>query len=182
MGKVLTMATMRFADEVVSPEELDDVIPEDGRKLSKRELEMAQQLIESLSTDFDADKYRDEYREELVALIERKARGEEVVEAVSEEPKPTKAPDLMAALEESLAAIQGEPLAAGSKRDGKRDSASGASGRPPPSPAPAPRAPRPDRDREAGQKPRSRRRRAPARAHQPRQGAVARRPASPRAR
>ncbi len=120
MGKVLTMATMRFADEVVSPEELDDVIPEDGRKLAKRELEMAQQLIESLSTDFDADKYRDEYREELVALIERKARGEEVVEAVSEEPKPTKAPDLMAALEESLAAIQGEPLAAGSKRDGAK--------------------------------------------------------------
>jgi DNA end-binding protein Ku len=120
MGNVLTMATMRFADEVVSPEELD-VVPEDGRKLSKRELEMAKQLIESLSTDFDAEKYRDEYREELVALIERKARGEEVVEAVSEEPKPTKAPDLMAALEESLAAIQSEPLAAGSKRDGKRD-------------------------------------------------------------
>ena len=123
MDKVLTMATMRFADEVVSPEELDDVIPEDGRKLSKRELEMAEQLIESLSTDFDADKYRDEYREELVALIERKGRGEEVVEAVSEAPKPTKAPDLMAALEESLAAIQGEPLAAGSKRDGKRGGA-----------------------------------------------------------
>jgi DNA end-binding protein Ku len=120
MGKVLTMATMRFADEVVTPEELDDVIPEDGRKLAKRELEMARQLIESLSTDFDADKYRDEYREELVALIERKARGEEVVEAVSEEPKPTKAPDLMAALEESLAAIQSEPLAAGSKRDGAK--------------------------------------------------------------
>jgi DNA end-binding protein Ku len=119
MGNVLTMATMRFADEVVSPQELD-VVPEDGRKLSKRELEMAKQLIDSLSTDFDAEKYRDEYREELVALIERKARGEEVVEAVSEEPKPTKAPDLMAALEESLAAIQGEPLAAGSKRDGAK--------------------------------------------------------------
>jgi DNA end-binding protein Ku len=117
------MATMRFADEVVSPEELGDVMPEDGRKLAKRELEMAQQLIESLSADFDADKYHDEYREELLALIERKARGEEVVEAVSEEPKPTKAPDLMAALEESLAAIQAEPLAAGSKRDGKRDGA-----------------------------------------------------------
>ena len=83
---------------------------------------MASQLIESLSTDFEPDKYRDEYREELLALIERKARGEEVVEAVSEEPKPTKAPDLMAALEESLAAVKGEPLAAGSKRDGaKRD-------------------------------------------------------------
>ena len=42
------------------------------RAPGKRELEMASQLIESLSTDFDADKYRDEYREELVALIERR--------------------------------------------------------------------------------------------------------------
>jgi DNA end-binding protein Ku len=119
MGKVLTMATMRFADEVVSPDELgEDVIPEDGRKLEKREIEMAKQLIDSLSSDFDPDKYRDEYREELLSLIERKARGEEVVESVSEEPKPTKAPDLMAALEESLAAVKGEPLAEGSKADG----------------------------------------------------------------
>ena len=119
MGKVLTMATMRFADEVVSPDELDDIIPENGRKLEKREVEMAGQLIESLSGEFEPDKYRDEYREELLALIERKARGEEVVQAVSEEPKPTKAPDLMAALEESLAAVKGEPLAAGSKPDGR---------------------------------------------------------------
>jgi DNA end-binding protein Ku len=118
MGKVLTMATMRFADEVVSPDELEDVVPANGRKLEKREVEMAQQLIESLSGEFDPDKYRDEYREELLSLIERKGRGEEVVEAVSEAPKPTKAPDLMAALEESLAAVKGEPLAAGSKRDG----------------------------------------------------------------
>src|ERR671934_1079480 len=121
MGKVLTMATMRFADEVVSPEELgEDVIPEDGRRLDKREIDMAKQLIAQLSSKFRAEKYRDEYREELLDLIERKARGEEIVEAVSEEPKPTKAPDLMAALEESLAAVQGEPLAAGSKRDGAK--------------------------------------------------------------
>src|ERR687887_701596 len=119
MGKVLTMATMRFADEVVSPEELgEDVIPEDGRRLDKREIDMAKQLIDQLSSKFKAEKYRDEYREELLDLIERKARGEEVVEAVSEEPKPTKAPDLMAALEESLAAVKGEPLAAGAKGDG----------------------------------------------------------------
>ena len=49
--------------------------------------------------DFDPSKYRDEYREELLALIEQKARGEEIVAPVSEEPKPTKAPDLMAVLE-----------------------------------------------------------------------------------
>jgi DNA end-binding protein Ku len=123
-GEVLTMATMRFADEVVSPEDLGDVMPEDGHRLAKREVEMAQQLIDSLSTDFDPDKYRDEYREELLALIERKAKGEATVESVSEEPKPTKAPDLMAALEESLAAVKGEPLAAGAKsKEPKSDGA-----------------------------------------------------------
>jgi len=111
---VLTMATMRFADEVVAPDELgEDVIPQDGRKLEKREIDMAKQLIDSLTSDFDPGKYRDEYREELLALIDRKAQGKAVVEPVSEEPKPTKAPDLMAALEESLAAVRGEPLATG---------------------------------------------------------------------
>ena len=49
--------------------------------------------------------YRDEYREELLALIERKAKGEQVSGPSSEAPTPTKAPDLMAALEESLAAV-----------------------------------------------------------------------------
>jgi DNA end-binding protein Ku len=117
--KVLTMATMRFADEVVAPEELgEDVVPQNGRKLDKREVEMAKQLIDSLTSDFDPSKYRDEYREELLALIDRKAQGKAVVEPVSEEPKPTKAPDLMAALEESLAAVRGEPLADGADGDG----------------------------------------------------------------
>jgi DNA end-binding protein Ku len=122
---VLTMATMRFADEVVAPDELgDDVIPQDGRKLDKREVDMAKQLIDSLTADFDPGKYRDEYREELLSLIDRKAHGKAVVEPVSEEPKPTKAPDLMAALEESLAAVRGEPLAGtdgdGAAKKGKR--------------------------------------------------------------
>ena len=118
MDGVLTLTTMRFADEVVSPKELDDVVPEDGEKPRKQELDMAKQLVASLTSDFDASKYKDEYRDELLSLIERKAKGEKIVEAVSEEPKATKAPDLMAALEESLAAVKGEPLAAGAKRDG----------------------------------------------------------------
>ncbi|HET8975045.1 MAG TPA: Ku protein [Solirubrobacterales bacterium] len=109
MDDVLTMATMRFHDEVTSPEDLGgDVFADKPGKPDKRELEMAKQLIESLSTDFDADKYRDEYREELLAMLERKASGKEIVSAESEEPAPTKAPDLMAALEESLAAVRGE--------------------------------------------------------------------------
>ena len=81
---------------------------------------MARQLIGSLSGEFDPSAYRDEYREELLALIERKAKGETVTAPEAEAPKPTRAPDLMAALEESLAAVQGEPLAAGGKGSDKR--------------------------------------------------------------
>jgi len=127
MGDVLTMATMRFADEVTSPDQLDGVVPDDDVELDKREVEMAKKLIDSLASDFEADKYRDEYREELLALIERKAKGESVVVQPSEEPEPTKAPDLMAALEESLAAVRGEELGEGAaKADGRKRSGAGA--------------------------------------------------------
>jgi DNA end-binding protein Ku len=106
---VLTLTTMRFADEVVPPSELDDVLPSEKPKVPKREVQMAEQLIDSLTSSFDPSAYRDEYREELLAMIERKAAGEQVVVAPEgEEREPTKAPDLMAALEESIAAVQGE--------------------------------------------------------------------------
>jgi DNA end-binding protein Ku len=106
---VLTLTTMRFGDEVVPPSELGDVLPEGKQKVAKKEVEMAEQLIESLTTKFDPGAYRDEYREQLLALIERKAEGKDVLEApAAEEPQPTKAPDLMAALEESIAAVKGE--------------------------------------------------------------------------
>jgi DNA end-binding protein Ku len=119
MNGVLTMATMRFPDEVVSPEELDDVFPAETPSVQKREVEMARQLIDSLASDFDPSQYKDEYREELLSLIERKAEGREIVSRAGEEPEPTKAPDLMAALEESLAAVRGEELGKGAeKRDG----------------------------------------------------------------
>src|SRR6187399_1696483 len=109
---VLTLTTMRFADEVVPPTELDDVLPAEQPKIGKREVEMAEQLIDSLTRDFDPSLYRDEYREELLAMIERKAAGEEVMAAPQEEREPTKAPDLMAALEQSIADVKG-------KREGK---------------------------------------------------------------
>jgi DNA end-binding protein Ku len=106
---VLTLTTMRFADEVVPPAELGDALPAEKPKVAKREVEMAEQLIDSLTRRFDPSSYRDEYREQLLALIERKAEGKDVVTAPeTEEPEPTKAPDLMAALEESIAAVKGK--------------------------------------------------------------------------
>lgn len=104
---VLTLTTMRFADEVVAPSDLEDVLPQEEQKVAKKEVAMAEQLIESLTTDFDPGAYRDEYREQLLALIERKAEGKDVLEAPeTEEPQPTAAPDLMSALEQSIAAVK----------------------------------------------------------------------------
>jgi DNA end-binding protein Ku len=111
-GGVLTLTTMRFADEVVPPSELEDVLPAEKPKVAKKEIEMAERLIDSLTSKFEPTAYHDEYREELLALIERKAEGKEVLTPETAEPEATKAPDLMAALEESIAAVQG-------KRDGK---------------------------------------------------------------
>ncbi len=111
-GDVLTLATMRFADEVVPPEQLTELLGEaDQVEPNEKEIEMAKALIDSLASDFDPSGYKDEYRGELLALIERKARGEDLVSVDAEAPKPTKAPDLMAALEESLAAVKSEELA-----------------------------------------------------------------------
>ena len=124
---------------------------------------MAKQLIESLSTDFDPSAYEDEYRSELLALIERKAAGEDVLAAKPEAPKPTKAPDLMAALEESLAAIKGEELsgdAAKARRSGSEEAQVGGEERPARAKPKSKSRPRP----------RSRDRRPPAVDHQPRQG------------
>jgi DNA end-binding protein Ku len=121
MDDVLTLTTMRFHDEVTSPQDLDGEVFEEEKpkKPEQRELQMAKQLIESLTSDFKPNSYRDEYREELLDLLERKAAGKEVVSAATEEPKPTKAPDLMAALEESLAAVKGEEAATDGKAKAK---------------------------------------------------------------
>jgi DNA end-binding protein Ku len=104
-GDLLMMETMIFYDEVVPHDELDDLPEASDLKVSDREVQMAQQLIDSLSGDFDPSKYRDEYRDKVLELIERKAQGD-VVAVQPEAPKPAKVPDLMAALEASLAAVK----------------------------------------------------------------------------
>jgi DNA end-binding protein Ku len=104
-GDVLTMETMLFADELIDPGEIDE-LPDKDVRATKREVDMARQLIDSLSSEFDPDKYRDEYRERVLDLIERKAEGEVVAPAPAAE-EPTAVPDLMSALEASLAAAKG---------------------------------------------------------------------------
>ena len=77
-GDVLTMETMLFADELIAADGLDE-LPDADVKATERELAMARQLIEAQATEFDPSKYRDEYRERVLELIERKAAGEEIV-------------------------------------------------------------------------------------------------------
>jgi DNA end-binding protein Ku len=97
---LLCIETMRYADEVMP---VDALRPEDDVELTERERTMARQLIDSLATDkFDPDKYHDEYREQLLDLIERKAAGEEIVAQPAPE-APAKVLDLVSALEASLA-------------------------------------------------------------------------------
>jgi DNA end-binding protein Ku len=106
-GEVLTLTTMLWGDEVLSPDRLDEIESVGEAEASDRELKMAEQLIDSLSGPFEPDKLHDEYRQRVLDLIERKAAGEKIaVQPQAEEP--AAAPDLMAALEASLASVQDE--------------------------------------------------------------------------
>src|SRR4051794_40259858 len=96
-GDVLGMATMIFADEVIDPKRIDELPDEDDVEINARELEIAEQLVESLAGSFEPEKYKDTYREQVLELIEKKAAGEKIVaQPQVEDAAPV--PDLMAAL------------------------------------------------------------------------------------
>jgi DNA end-binding protein Ku len=128
-GEVMALSTMLFGDEVLPWDRLDELDALEEAEATKRELTMAQQLIDSLSAEFDPERFKDEYRERVLELIERKAAGEEIAVAPeAEEAAP--APDLMAALEASLAEVRSgssdAPAASGtsSGKPAKRSSSS----------------------------------------------------------
>jgi DNA end-binding protein Ku len=106
MGDVLEMATMLFPDEISPPERLDELPDPKEVKTTKREVDVAKQLIGSLAGDFEPDKYRDSYREDVLALIERKAAGKEIAVQPEAEEEQAPAPDLMSALKASLEAVR----------------------------------------------------------------------------
>jgi DNA end-binding protein Ku len=102
---VLRMSTMVFADEVVDVGDIEELSALDGVEVSDREVLMAESLVDSLSSDFEPEKFQDAYREQVLALIERKAAGEvfETPAAAAEAPAVV---DLMAALEASVKAAK----------------------------------------------------------------------------
>ncbi len=106
IGDALGMATMIFADEVTPPDRLEEVTETTEVKTTKRELEIAIQLVDSLAAKFEPQKYHDTYRKEVLDLIDRKAQGEEIAVQPAPEEVAAPAPDLMSALKASLDAVR----------------------------------------------------------------------------
>lgn len=100
--KGLVLSTMLYADELVPQRSLDAPTPAAAAP-KPRELEMAQMLIDSLTSKFEPAKYKDDYRERVLELIQAKAKGVELTAAPREKGK-ARAVDLMEALKASLAA------------------------------------------------------------------------------
>jgi DNA end-binding protein Ku len=98
LDDVIALHTLRFHDEVVDADDLE--LGGGGRKPSKREVEMANQLIDSLQRDYDPEDYEDSYREAVLDLLKRKAAGQEI--DLLEQEEPEQGDDLMAALEASI--------------------------------------------------------------------------------
>jgi len=103
---VLGMATMVFPDEVIDPSTIDELSAVAEVEIKEQELKIAEQLINSLAGPFDPDKYRDSYREEVLALIDRKAQGEQIAVQPAAEEEEAPVPDLMSALKASLDAVK----------------------------------------------------------------------------
>jgi DNA end-binding protein Ku len=109
IDRCLVMETIFYPDEVRSISQVPN-LPEQIGVIDK-ELDMAKMLIDQLSTPFEPDKYKDDYRAALMEAIEHKIAGEEV--QASPQAKPTNVIDLMAALKASLEAVKVEPGATG---------------------------------------------------------------------
>ena len=105
-GDVLGMTTMIFADEVVDPDRIDDLEAAREAETNDRELAIAKQLVESLAGSWEPGKYHDTYREQVLALVERKAAGEEIATQPQVEEPAAPVPDLMSALKASLDAVR----------------------------------------------------------------------------
>lgn len=98
LGDVLALHTMRFADEVVDPSDLE--LARVNRKPTEQEIEMAGKLVDGLHTAFDPSEYEDAHRKAVLTLVEAKAAGKNIELPAPDEPEA--ADDLLAQLEASL--------------------------------------------------------------------------------
>ena len=98
-GSLMLMSTLLFADEIVPARGIEPMLPTD---LTDREIEMAELLVDTLSGPFEPERYRDEYREKVLALIESRAGTAREVEEPALPAAPSGIDELMAALKASV--------------------------------------------------------------------------------
>ncbi len=103
-GEVLTLELLRFAHELRDPSELD--IPKGKEGVSERELDMAERLVEGMVDAWDPEKYKDDYRRDLMKTIKERAEAGQLEAAPEPAPKPRQTSsnvvDLMALLKRSV--------------------------------------------------------------------------------
>ena len=145
-SNTMLLTSLHWPDEVRAIDELN--LPEDQIEIKASEKKMAEQLVASMTGDFSADDYADDYRQALMAVIERKVAGEKPEPQARAEP--TNITDLMAALEASVAAARTERSAEKAAGSGKPAKATRASR--------ARKAPKADAEAEEAEAPRQRRR------------------------
>jgi DNA end-binding protein Ku len=117
VGKMIMLGMMRFAHEIVNPNELQ--LP-DAIVASGKEMDLARTLIDSMTDTFDPQKYKDDYYEKVLAVIQAKIEGVSLKPGAPAAKKPGKVVDLMEVLKQSLAETQKkEPAGAGRARKAK---------------------------------------------------------------
>ncbi len=115
-GKLLVLETMFYPDEIRPTSDMKA----SDTKISDREIQMATQLVDGLSTEWDPKRYRDKYRERVLNLIKRKQQGKEIVAEAEETPEVPS--DLMSALQASYEAMQSQRKGGKRKAHAKRAS------------------------------------------------------------
>jgi DNA end-binding protein Ku len=120
-GLFLVLDLMHFASEILAPEELKNG---SATAITDKELKMAQSLVESMSTPWEPEKYRDEYRNAMMEIIEQKAQHKEVAKKPAPAMRATNVVDLVKVLQESLNRNQSlKPKRNGAKSSSSRSTA-----------------------------------------------------------
>jgi len=104
----LVLELMHFAEELADPEKLN--LPKKSAEPGRREIQMAEALVENMSSEWNPKKYKDDYRDALMEVIEEKveAGGKEIEEKPKAKKPSTKVIDLVEVLQQSLAKSHGE--------------------------------------------------------------------------